>query len=103
MRTLFGLLPFYGGDGGPMDQMVKATLASVGPSTIDVRNEAGDTLLILACQHGCEVCMGLGVPQNAFLSKTGRSLLYACSPGLIVCGANDSCVLVHHGLNKHKT
>lgn len=55
MRTLFGLLPFYGGDDGPMDQMVKATLASVGPNTIDVRNEAGDTLLILACQHGCEV------------------------------------------------
>lgn len=55
MRTLFGLLPFYGGDGGPMDQMVKATLASVGANTIDVRNEAGDTLLILACQHGCEV------------------------------------------------
>eukprot|EP00903_Cladosiphon_okamuranus_P007587 g7360.t1 len=54
MRTLFGLLPFYGGDDGPMDQMVKATLASVGPNTIDVRNEAGDTLLILACQHACE-------------------------------------------------
>lgn len=55
MRTLFGLLPFYGGDDGPMDQMVKATLASVGHNTIDVRNEAGDTLLILACQHACEV------------------------------------------------
>ncbi|CAM9374241.1 unnamed protein product [Ectocarpus sp. 6 AP-2014] len=54
MRTLFGLVPFYGGDGGPMDQMVKATLASVRPDAIDVRNEAGDTLLILACQHGCE-------------------------------------------------
>lgn len=55
MRTLFGLVPFYGGDDGPMDQMVKATLASVRPDAIDVRNEAGDTLLILACQHGCEV------------------------------------------------
>lgn len=55
MRTLFGLLPFYGGDGGPMDQIFKTTLASVGPGTIDVRNEAGDTLLILACQHACEV------------------------------------------------
>ncbi|CAM9179868.1 unnamed protein product [Ectocarpus fasciculatus] len=54
MRTLFGLVPFYGGDDGPMDQMVKATLASVRPDAIDVRNEAGDTLLILACQHGCE-------------------------------------------------
>ncbi|CAM9143920.1 unnamed protein product [Ectocarpus sp. 12 AP-2014] len=54
MRTLFGLVPFYGGDDGPMDQMVKATLASVRPDAIDVRNDAGDTLLILACQHGCE-------------------------------------------------
>ncbi|CAM9446686.1 unnamed protein product [Ectocarpus sp. 12 AP-2014] len=54
MRTLFGLVPFFGGDDGPMDQMVKATLASVRPDAIDVRNEAGDTLLILACQYGCE-------------------------------------------------
>lgn len=55
MRTLFGLVPFYGGGDGPMDQMIKATLASVGPDTIDVRDEEGNTLLILACQHCCEV------------------------------------------------
>lgn len=55
LRTLFGLVPFYGGGDGPMDQMVKATLASVGPNTIDVRDQEGNTLLILACQHACEV------------------------------------------------
>lgn len=55
MRTLFGLVPFYGGSDGPMDQMVKLTLASVGPNSIDVRDQEGNTLLILACQHACEV------------------------------------------------
>ena len=55
MRTLFGLVPFYGGSDGPMDQMVKLTLASVAPNTIDVRDQEGNTLLILACQHACEV------------------------------------------------
>ncbi|CAM9111323.1 unnamed protein product, partial [Laminaria digitata] len=54
MRTLFGLVPFYGGSDGPMDQMVKLTLASVGPNSIDVRDQEGNTLLILACQHACE-------------------------------------------------
>lgn len=40
-----------------MDQMVKLTLASVGPNSIDVRDQEGNTLLILVCQHACEVCM----------------------------------------------
>ena len=52
-----------------MDQMVKATLASVGPNTIDVRNEAGDTLLILACQHGCEVWLIAKFGFNLFATE----------------------------------
>lgn len=56
MRTLFGLIPFYGGEDSPMDQMVKSTLATVGSNNIDVRDQEGNTLLILACQHSCEVC-----------------------------------------------
>ncbi|CAM9660701.1 unnamed protein product [Choristocarpus tenellus] len=54
MRTLFGLVPFYGGGEGPMDLMVKSTLASVKASNIDVRDQEGNTLLILVCQHACE-------------------------------------------------
>lgn len=60
-----------------MDQMIKATLASVGPNNIDVRNEAGDTLLVLACQHGCEVRVlvsHLVVCQKPTTYETARSL-----------------------------
>lgn len=65
MRTLFGLIPFYGGGDCPMDQMVKSTLATVGSGTIDVRDEEGNTLLILACRHGCEVRhIALGTYRN---------------------------------------
>lgn len=55
MRTLFGLIRFYGGGDGPMDQMVKSTLASVGSNNIDARDQEGNTLLILASQYACEV------------------------------------------------
>ena len=83
-----------------MDQMVKATLASVGPNTIDVRNEAGDTLLILACQHGCEVW--IVTPSQIilpyFLSKPSSH--YQCSPELIVRGSILLATLIHRYLTK---
>lgn len=40
-----------------MDQIMKSTLASVGSKIIDVRDQEGNTLLILACRHACEVTL----------------------------------------------
>ncbi|CAM9580062.1 unnamed protein product [Discosporangium mesarthrocarpum] len=82
MRTLFGLIPFYGGGEGPMDQMVKSTLASVKPNTIDVRDQEGNTLLILACQHACDDLVDAILTKGADpLSTNGvgiSPLHYAC-------------------------
>lgn len=81
MRTLFELVPFYQG-GGVTAQMVRSTLATVSPVQIDCRDEEGNTLLIVAAQHGC------GDLVEALLKK-GANARGTNSAG--VCGLHYTC------------
>lgn len=65
-----------------MDQMVKATLASVRPNTIDVRDQEGNTLLILACQHACEVRLLPTASCSSLIAGAGYLFVYSSNGGV---------------------
>lgn len=82
VQVLFQFIPYYGRGDLANDSLVRSTLLSVPIDEIDQRDEYGNTLLLLACQYGCEdlvrIMLNKGADANSVNSAGACGLHFAC-------------------------
>ena len=82
MEVLLEFIPYYGKDDPSNDALVRATLSNLSIDQIDTKDEEGNTLLLLACQYGCEdlvrMMLNKGADPNSLNAHGVGCLHFAC-------------------------
>jgi hypothetical protein len=82
MQVLLEFIPYYGKDDPANDALVRSALSSLSIADIDGRDVEGNTLLLLACQFGCEDLVRMmllkGADPNAQNAHGVGCLHFAC-------------------------
>jgi hypothetical protein len=82
LGVLFQLIPYYGQQKHSTDSTVRSALSGLSIDDIDSRDEAGNTLLLLACQYMCEdlvrIILHKGANPNASNQDGACGLHFSC-------------------------
>jgi hypothetical protein len=82
MQVLLEFIPYYGKEDPANDALVRSALSNLSISEIDGRDGEGNTLLLLACQYGCEDLVRMmllkGADPNGQNSHGVGCLHFAC-------------------------
>lgn len=82
MSILFQFIPYYGQGDPANDSTVRATLRNLPIEDIDLRDENGNTLLLMACQYRSEdlvrIMLNKGADPNALNASGACCLHFAC-------------------------
>lgn len=98
---LFQFIPFYGQGDPTNDATVRAYLSGLSIGDIDCKDEYGNTLLLLACQHGLDdlvrIMLNKGADPNATNSSGASGLHFACYRESL--NKTIAKMLLHNGAN----
>jgi len=82
LEILFQYIAYYGQGDSANDSIVRGTLAGLPMEEIDSKDAYGNTLLLLACQYGCEdlirIMLKKGANPNATNGSGACCLHFAC-------------------------
>lgn len=101
LDILFQFIPYYGQGDPTNDATVRSYLSSLSISEIDTKDEYGNTLLLLACQFGCDdlvrIMLNKGGDPNAVNSSGASGLHFACYRESM--NKKVAKMLLHNGAN----
>jgi len=105
LDILFQFIPYYGQGDPTNDATVRAYLTSLSLGEIDTKDEYGNTLLLLACQYGCDdlvrIMLNKGGDPNAVNSSGASGLHFACYRESM--SKSIAKMLLHNGANPDLT